>query len=97
MEAGEPLVFTYGSKITHLAKSASGRLLNPQCDQSQYPYYFLVDLETLQLVKDIPLSKFEESLTGIGLTKNLVRSQGWPRVPDSETVERLWACLSVVL
>jgi hypothetical protein len=89
IEIGEPLVFSYKTEITYIALAASGRIDNSDDDVDKYPYYFVVDMESLAPAKGT-LSDIESLLSKAGIEKNIVRAQGWPRIQDSPLTENIW-------
>lgn len=95
LEVGELLVFSYKTKVTHLAKAASGRLENFGNDKFDYPYYFLVDMDTVKISKDIGLAEVERILDEVGIVKTLVNTQSWPKLADSKLLEQIWEGLIV--
>jgi len=89
IHANETIIFSYATEITHIARAASGRCERGGDNDHKYPYYFLVDMNTISPAQG-KLSALEASLTALGLHKNIVHTQGWPRIPDSPEVEHLW-------
>jgi hypothetical protein len=49
LEPGEYLIFSYNGTICRIALSASGRLDNKDEYKDTYPFYFKINLDTLQL------------------------------------------------
>lgn len=89
IEAGEPIIFSYKTEITHVAKAASCRLVNSQGDSVTYPYYFLVNISTICLAQG-SLADIEAELAAVGVQKNIVHTRGWPRIQDSPAIEQIW-------
>ncbi len=89
ISVGEPIIFSYEAEITHIAKAASGRLLNAGGDRETYPFYFIVDMSTDFLAKG-SLADLENALSAIGINKNIIRTQGWPRILDSLEADKIW-------
>lgn len=89
IDTGEAIIFSYATEVTHIARAASGRYDNGGDNNRTYPFYFVVDMNTLSSAQG-NLSDVEASLTGLGRRKNIVRTQGWPRIPDSPEVDRIW-------
>jgi hypothetical protein len=92
--AGETIIFSYETEITHIAKASSGRRENFDLDRESYPYYFLVDVNTIVPAKGY-LYAVESSLAELGIIKNIVRTQGWPLIPDTPKVAEIWHSLKV--
>jgi len=92
IEAGEPIVFSYQTEITHVARAASSRLANSQHDRVTYPYYFLVDMNTICLAQG-NLADVEAMLAAVGVQKNIVHTQGWPRIQNSPATDQIWNAL----
>lgn len=86
---GELLVFSYNGEIVYLARSRSGRENTVGPDAIQYPYYFCVEMGSIQAVNRrlIDLEKLLHSHRLFG--GNVVRTQGWPRIDDSGSRGRL--------
>ncbi|WP_124329760.1 hypothetical protein [Desulfonema ishimotonii] len=89
---GELIIFSYKTEITHIAKSASGRLEYPNTGNKDYPFYFIVDMNTVCSAKG-NLADVEVALSSVGIHKNIVRSQGWPSIPNSQAIEKIWNSL----
>lgn len=92
--AGETIIFSYETEITHIAKASSGRRENLDDDRENYPYYFLVDVNTIVNAQG-NLDAVESSLAELGINKNIVRTQGWPLIPDTPKVTAIWHSLKV--
>lgn len=95
MYIGEKLIFTYKGKIVYVAESKSGRIVNSDKDLIEYPYLFLIDMSSLIKAKGdlIELEKilFSKKL----INKNIVQSQGWPKLDDSEELFSIWETLKM--
>ena len=89
LNPGEPLLFTFQSRVVFLARTASGLRANYDEYQVRYPYYFLVDMEKVRQV-DIDLQEIENQLHKAGFVKNFVITQGWPFVVDNPQTEALF-------
>ncbi len=85
---GELLVFSYETEITYVAKAASYRLPNSNYDNKKYPFYFIVDIESISKAKG-DLVDIEAALPK-KVKKNIVHTQGWPRIPDSPEIYDIW-------
>jgi hypothetical protein len=92
IEAGEPLIFSYKTEITHIAKAASCRLVNSQSNRVTYPHYFLVNINTICIAGG-NLADVEDELSVAGIEKSIVHTQGWPQIKNSPTVEQIWEAL----
>ena len=80
---GERLLFTYNGECVYQARAASGRTKTEGSESSQYPFYFCVDEQSIVDAVG-SLQDFENGLKQRGLLdKNLVRSQGWPKIDDT--------------
>ena len=89
IEIGEQLIFSYKTEITYIALSASARMVNSGDDADMYPFYLVVDMDSLVPAKGY-LADIESMLSKAGIEKNIVRAQGWPRIPDSPETEIIW-------
>jgi hypothetical protein len=87
IEIGEQLIFSYKTEILYMALSASGRIENLDEDVDMYPFYFLIDMDSLTPAKG-NLSDIESLCVDAGINKNIVRAQGWPFIqePVAETI-----------
>jgi hypothetical protein len=91
IESGEQLIFSYKTEILYISLSASGRLDNFDKDADTYPFYFLVDIESITPARGF-LSDIESICLEAEINKNIVRSQGWPRIQEPVT-EIIWSIL----
>lgn len=89
---GESIIFSYITEITYIAKAASGRIEHLGDDSDTYPYFFIVDMSTVHHANG-NLAEVEVALSALGIHKNIVRTQGWPRIPDSHDVDQIWDSL----
>ncbi|MDM8524774.1 hypothetical protein QUF80_15505 [Desulfococcaceae bacterium HSG8] len=94
LEQGEKILFSYDSTIRYIAQTASTVLRNEdEKYREKYPSFFLVDLDTLHQA-EFSLYEFEKKLhEKTSETKSIVRSQGWPTIPDSQFTEEFWDSL----
>ena len=82
-------MFTYIGEIVYQARVLTGR--NENLDHTvseQYPHYFCVDLLTIREGCK-SLLELGDALKGsklIPVGKNLVKSQGWPIVNESDEI-----------
>jgi hypothetical protein len=84
IKPGESLVFTYLGEIVYLARSASTRMETEGSHAYQYPYYFCIDVDSINSAHG-KLSALEDALRLGGLIdRNLVKSQGWPIVKETD-------------
>ena len=89
LKPGERVLFSYDTVICYAGWSLTGRSLNQDEDRADYPYFFKLDMATLQTAA-IPLQQLEDLLQSKGLHDGrLVRSQGWPIIEDRDEVEVL--------
>ena len=80
---GERLLFTYQGECVYQARAATGRMKNEEENSDLYPFYFCLDLATLANASE-SLQELEDNLKDAKLlSKNLVRSQGWPTINDA--------------
>jgi hypothetical protein len=92
----EKLIFSYEGKIIYVAKILSSRNENVGFDSADYPFYFTIDLSTLSRAKGT-LMGLEDKLGQKGLlSKNIVQSQGWPRLEDSPALDLIWEDLKIL-
>ncbi len=90
LQPGEPILFSYRSIVRYSALAGSGRQRNNDDQRERYPYYFVVDPETLQPAT-ISLVDVERRLRAVGVEKVIVKVQGGPIVTSSPGVNELWA------
>jgi len=94
LQPGEEVLFSYNGMIYYIARSATGRLRNEDEYQNEYPFYFLVEMDTLRAVEitlhDVEQRYHKES----GETKSLVQTQGWPKIENRIFVKNLWESLT---
>jgi hypothetical protein len=93
IERGEQLVFSYKTEILYIALSTSDRMDNLDKDSDTYPFYFLVDMDSITPARGF-LSDIELICLEAEMDKNIVRSQGWPRIQEPVT-EIIWSTLKV--
>jgi hypothetical protein len=91
IESGEQLIFSYKTEILYIALSASGRIENLDEEVDMYPFYFLIDMDSLTPAKGL-LSDIESICFNYEINKNIVHSQGWPRIQEPVT-EIIWDIL----
>ena len=96
LSIGEKLVFSYRSKLVYLGHAASGTAANSNPNESENPSFFLVDVERIYPARGT-LRDFEDAVREKGLhQKNIVKSQGWPRLEDSPELDALWQSFRAV-
>ncbi|MBW2621529.1 MAG: hypothetical protein JRD68_01365 [Deltaproteobacteria bacterium] len=90
---GEKIVFSYYKKIMYLSVAATGRedyRGSQKWLPLNYPHYFCVDMDSLVPGKST-LDKFEHRVRIKCLhDKNIVQAQSWPRLEDSEELDKIW-------
>jgi hypothetical protein len=87
IQPGESLVFTYLGEIVYVAQSMSARMETVGDKAYQYPYHFCVDIDSIRAASG-KLSALEDVLRSEGiLNRNLVKSQGWPIVKETDTTK----------
>ncbi|MCB0195750.1 MAG: hypothetical protein KDJ65_27620 [Anaerolineae bacterium] len=93
LEPGEEVLFSYNGKIYFMAQSATGRLANEDKHKDEYPFYFLVDMDTLRPVgmslHDVEQRYHHET----GETKSLVQTRGWPKIENEGFTTSFWDSL----
>ena len=83
ISSGERLLFTYEGECVCQARAATGRMKNEGENRDTYPFYFCLDLATVANTSG-SLQELEDNLKNAKmLSKNLVRSQGWPTINDA--------------
>ena len=83
---GERLLFTYLGECIYQARAATGRMKNEEENSDIYPFYFCLDMETFANASG-SLQELEDNLKNAKLlSKNLVRSQGWPTINDTSAL-----------
>ncbi len=92
LERGETLLFTYLAALCYSAKAGSGRLENTDKYRIDYPYYFKVNMKSVRRVK-LSIEALEKRLRPTGRRKSIVKSHGWPTMPDTPAREQLWQSL----
>ena len=96
LRSGEPLVFTYQSRVVFTARAASGLLRNDDEERQRYPNYFVVDLATLREADEDFYHVERQFNQATGSAKNLVRNQAWNPLPDSVHTQQVWQQLRKV-
>lgn len=86
---GEMIIFSYKTAIVYLARSASERKDTIGSESIQYPHYFCIDTETI-VKGEGTLSDLEHRLVQHGNSKNIVNTQGWPKLEETPALKRLW-------
>lgn len=82
---GECLVFTYLGEIVYIARSASNRKKIEGNDAHKYSFYFCIDTSSIRPAKGSLLALENALRSKNVLDHNLVKSQGWPIVPETVT------------
>jgi len=71
---GERIIFTYKCEIRYVAKASSGRLTNSGNERDKYPFYFIVDVNTITPAQG-SLADLEVKLKNLDiLKKNIIRT-----------------------
>lgn len=84
---GEKILFSYKCFVRFVAYAASGRIKNNDQEQNRYPYFFVIDLQSVRRVK-FALQNLEDWLRHEKSDiKCIVRTQGWPKISDTEIPE----------
>ncbi len=92
LNIGEPILFSYQTIVCFSARTKTGRLINYDKQANKYPYYFVVDMDTLQ-PSNIRLKIVEERLRDELGGKHLVKTQRWPALTDTPATNELWESL----
>jgi hypothetical protein len=94
LEPGEEILFSYSGRIYFMAQSATGCLRNEDEHRNKYPFYFLIDMDTLcpvgMSLHDVEQRYHQETSE----TKSLVRTRGWPRIENEIFVTSFWDSLT---
>lgn len=89
LAANDRLVFTHKGECIFVADAKTGRLPNKDRSDKKYPYYFIVNLETLWPVQGM-LRDLQRILKANGAqTSNLHRSRSWPSLTLDVDANRL--------
>jgi hypothetical protein len=89
IQPNERIVFTYMGEIVYQARALTGRTKNlDKTESEQYPYYFCVNLDSIeQGCKSLSLLENELKKSNlISQGQNLVKTQAWPIVKESDDV-----------
>ena len=96
LSIGEKLVFSYQTKLVYLGHAASGTAPNSNPAEGEYASFFLVDVERIYPASGT-LQEFEDAVREKGLyQKNIVKTQGWPRLEDSPELDEVWQSFKAV-
>ncbi len=88
----EMLVFSYLTTIYFIARSASTLQSNKDSECKDYPYFFIIDVDSIRHVEMTSLHDIERLARKHGKQKiNLVKSQAWPLIDDSNLAQEIWA------
>ena len=90
LELGEQLVITHQARAVFTAQAGSGLVANDDEEQVKYPNYFIVDLATLKEADEdlYEVERWYNDASGAGI--NIVKSQGWNRLTDSNHTHVVW-------
>lgn len=91
IKSGEQLIFSYKTEILYIALSASSRMENLDEDVDMYPFYFVIDMNSIIPAKG-NLSDIESICFKAEINKNIVRAQGWPCIQEPVT-KIIWESL----
>lgn len=92
LAVGEPLVFTYQTRVVFTARAGSALLPNDDNEKDVYPGYFVIDLSTLREANE-DLYEVERVYNKAAGTKIGLVGQNWNRLPASAHTEQLWTRL----
>jgi hypothetical protein len=73
LEIGERLIFSYQAAVYYIAQAASGRKNNSDELHVDYPYFFLINLDTLHRIEPISFDEIRQLLGQL----HWGRGQGW--------------------
>jgi len=91
---GEMLVFSYLTTICYISRSASPLKSNTDRYRKEYPHFFVIDMDSIRRVEMASLYDIEAVAHKYGKrTNNLVKSQAWPLIDDSNVSKKIWAFL----
>lgn len=86
----EKVLFSYNGFIYYKAVSISSRCDNIDEYSTDYPHYFLIDMNSLTSVR-ISLHDLEKKYHQISKEKkSIVQSQGWPIICNESDSDILW-------
>ena len=87
---GEPLLFTFDSRLVYLALCKLGAQENFDQFKDDYARFFLIDCDTIRRPQsELSLDELEQQLNELVLDTLTLRSQGWNDIPDT-TVLTSW-------
>lgn len=87
LQRGERVLFSYKRCVRFIANAVSGSMKNTDEYQNSYPFFFVIDLDTVRQT-NFSLQKLEDRLRDeAGETKCIVRTQGWPIINDTKVNE----------
>lgn len=87
IQPDERIIFTYLGEVVYQARSLTGRLKNSdETESERYPHYFCVNIDSIQegtkSLHDLENELKDTNL--ISTDQNLVKSQGWPIIKESD-------------
>ncbi len=91
IEKDELLLFSYQKVVRFTAIAKEGVSENHDKLSVDYPYHFIIDMETLESA-EMSLEKVEEFLQGV-YDKSIASARSWSKIPDSPTANELWDLL----
>ncbi len=81
---GEPLLFTFETRLVYLAISNSGAQENFDQYKDDYSRFFIIDCNTIKRPKsELSLDELEQQLNELTEGTHTLRTQGWNDIPDS--------------
>jgi len=89
LSVNEPILFSYKKVVCFTATAKTGRLDNHDKHAEEYPYYFVIDMSSLQSA-NISLEEVEDSLRDVLDGKSLVSARSWIKIEDSSKTDELW-------
>lgn len=93
IEKNELLMFSYKKIVRYTAIAKTGILPNHDELAKKYPYYFLIDMSSLEDAKyTISLEQVEDLLKDV-YGKSIATGQTWSKIPDLPTTIELWESL----
>lgn len=95
LEAGalqptERLVFSHLDYVRYIARAASDRMENQDELSEEYPYFFLIDVETLHPVSQLSW----DNVRAVVDDPEVGRGEAWEKIPeDSPLAQQIWDLL----
>lgn len=91
IQKDEMLLFSYEKVVRFTAIAKEGVSENHDELSVDYPYHFIIDMDTLESAK-MSLEKVEAFVRGV-YDKSIAGARSWSKIPDSPTTNELWDML----